>query len=262
MMPADTALMRMSAVPVSDVAHSAAAVHIWMVRPDGGDMGLLSDAERERVARIASPTQRKRLIARRTAIRRILAALVGTDPAEPILERRCERCGRHHPVPLPQTGGTPLFWSSSSAADLLVVATGVRQLGVDVEPVDRTGAWAAVARRYFTTPEVAAIGPSAWRFADFWTLKEALLKAQGVGVLGGLDRLCCTTLGRDTGGWLATPDHPQWKLRRLTVAPGIACALAVDAPPDVPGALVETMWFTIPGREASCPPHSGPGADR
>lgn len=242
-----------SATPVT--AAAATAVRVWVVRlVPAGDMGVLSAAERERVSRTESPAVRERLIARRTAIRHILAALVGTDPAELVLERRCERCGKHHPVPLPPIGDTPLFWSSSSTADLLVVATGGRPLGVDVEPVDATGAWAAVARRYFTAAEVAAIGQSAERFAEFWTLKEALLKALGVGILGGLDRLCCATLRSGIGGWLVTPDHPQWSFTTLDVATGVAGALAVQEP-DGPADAVEVSAVTELTARAS-------GADR
>lgn len=66
-------------------------------------------------------------------------------------------------------------------------------LGVDVEYCSRIVAWERLLDRYFTASEQQWIQqfPSCeqkGRFWQLWTLKEALLKATGEGLSGGLDQ--------------------------------------------------------------------------
>src|SRR5262249_51699226 len=65
------------------------------------------------------------------------------------------------------------------------------QIGVDIERIDQPELAQEVAERYFSKNEVAWIqsGPTdarTIRFTELWTLKEAFLKATGVGLSGSL----------------------------------------------------------------------------
>ena len=82
---------------------------------------------------------------------------------------------------------TPLRFNISHSARLVVcaLATG-RDVGVDVENLDRRAVEPAVVARYFAPAEIAEINVEAtgWerRFLAYWTLKEAYLKARGIGI--------------------------------------------------------------------------------
>ncbi len=88
---------------------------------------------------------------------------------------------------------TPLFFNLSHTEG--VVAVGVsegRELGVDVEGLRPRNATRDVAKRFFAEPEhrsLEGLDPETWvgRFFDFWTLKEAYLKARGAGLTLPLD---------------------------------------------------------------------------
>jgi 4'-phosphopantetheinyl transferase len=65
-------------------------------------------------------------------------------------------------------------------------------VGFDMEKSGRRTDFLALAKRFFTATEVAAImaagndaGPC---FLELWTAKEAILKLEGTGISGGLDR--------------------------------------------------------------------------
>jgi 4'-phosphopantetheinyl transferase len=84
-----------------------------------------------------------------------------------------------------------LHFNVAHTRGLVVMAVGAMpELGVDVERID-PGVRLAVARRYFSAPEVAALDSlppeeRPRRFQRLWTLKEAYLKAIGTGISGGL----------------------------------------------------------------------------
>ena len=80
------------------------------------------------------------------------------------------------------TSRTPTAWSC--------VRSGDRELGVDVESLDR--ATSHVAEDFFAPIELAALRalPEAEqreRFLEYWTLKESYIKARGMGLALALD---------------------------------------------------------------------------
>lgn len=69
-----------------------------------------------------------------------------------------------------------------------------RDVGVDVEHIERAAEYLKIAERNFSPDEVTglrALEPKSRtrRFFEFWTLKEAFIKAMGIGVSLGLDRV-------------------------------------------------------------------------
>ena len=168
---------------------------------------LLSSGEQERAARAGSDLVRRRFAARRIILRQVLGEAAGMAPGRLVLERRCARCAKLHPVPL-FDGTRTHWWSSSSAGPLVVLAIAAWPVGIDVEPVSGHDGWQAIARRYFAAGEAAAIGGDQRAFLRSWTLKEAYLKAQGLGLVGGLDALDCAGLARPlTAGGARVPSR-------------------------------------------------------
>jgi len=83
--------------------------------------------------------------------------------------------------------GTDLHFNVSHSAGLVVCALGRgRELGVDLENLDRHPPDPALVARYCSRSEAADIAAQGdrWRerFLVYWTLKEAYLKARGLGI--------------------------------------------------------------------------------
>ncbi|MBN8728541.1 MAG: 4'-phosphopantetheinyl transferase superfamily protein [Xanthomonadales bacterium] len=114
-------------------------------------------------------------------------------------------------------------------------------LGVDIEWRERRIQVQELARRFFTAAEADALdglAPDLRRaaFLRLWTHKEAVLKAFGVGLSFGLDRL---EFSLDARGAVAAlraidaacgPVH-EWRLHAFRPAPGVEGALAWRGPP-------------------------------
>lgn len=209
-------------------------VRIWLTSVDNVDLSpggdLFSVDELTRAERMASADLRNRFLARRRMARTLLARETGGDPAALVLERRCERCGELHPASPLDGGG--VWWSASSSAGLAAVAIAGCRVGLDIEKQGGRPRWERIAERFYSDDERRAVAGSPLRFLELWTLKEAYLKALGLGLPGGLRSLECTGLTPAPAGWSTTAAHPGWRFRGLEPEPGFAGALAVEGAPD------------------------------
>jgi 4'-phosphopantetheinyl transferase len=211
-------------------------LQIWISAVDDLDLtaarGSLSPEELARAERMGSPQLRQRFLARRWMARVLLAKAVGATPGALPIERRCERCGGLHPTS-PLAGETgEAWWSASSSAGLAAVAISDWRVGLDVEERRERPRWERIARRFYSEDERRAVAGSADRFLEFWTLKEAFLKAIGMGLQGGLRSFECTGLARSSGDWMESAAHPGWRFRQLELRDGVVAALAVEGAPD------------------------------
>lgn len=204
------------------------AVHIWWFRGDQAPVAELLDAsERSAMGRLRSEADRLRFAARRTNLRRVLAAYGAGQPAELRIERWCERCGDpHHGRPRLWSPATVSFSTASRpGAALIAVSTPSMRVGVDLERADLSAA-AAVFDGALGSLEHACVDPSdPMGVVRLWCRKEALLKADGVGLavvsLTGID-----VRNELVQGWhLADlPLHGDWVgaiATRSTAAPTI-----------------------------------------
>lgn len=181
---------------------------------------------------MGSPELRRRFLARRWMARALLGEATGSDPGALALERRCERCGGLHPASPLAGESEDVWWSASSSGGLAAVAISPWRVGLDIERKRVRRRWEGIARRRYSKDEQRAVAGSAERFLDFWTLKEAYLKALGLGLAGGLGSLECTGLCRSLGDWMEGEAHPGWRFRQLQPRPGIVAALAVEGSPE------------------------------
>jgi 4'-phosphopantetheinyl transferase len=90
---------------------------------------------------------------------------------------------------------TPLHFNLAHSAGLVVCAlANGREVGVDVEDLERPPVDPRMLPRYFAPAEAADIEAQgeAWRerFLQYWTLKEAYLKARGLGIALPLREIC------------------------------------------------------------------------
>lgn len=143
---------------------------------------LLDPAELERAARFRFEPDRERFIIAHGLLRTLLGERLGAHPAE-------LRFGRG-PYGKPFLEGSDLRFNLSDTKDALVIAIGsTSEIGVDVETMARNVDHRSVSEHYFTPEEVEVIAGSTDRkrkFLEFWTRKEAVLKASGVGIMEDL----------------------------------------------------------------------------
>ena len=194
---------------------SAGEVHVWWVTDRAAGPEVCSPQELAQAHRLLRTEDRQRFIARRSAVRLILAGYTSTIPEALMFDRTCRWCGdRRHGRPRLE-GQTDLSFSTSSRPGRVVVAIAGPEMsvGVDIEPVDSRGA-DAVAEVALTAGErtATADGSAASRLR-LWCRKEAVLKAMGLGLAerlpSDLDVRCDQAAGyhitdvRSPSGWVA-----------------------------------------------------------
>jgi 4'-phosphopantetheinyl transferase len=223
-------------------------VQIWLASLDDIDLesapAELSAEELARADRLASPQRRRRFLTRRWVARALLARRTGGAPAELVLERRCGRCGGMHPANPLVAEGRELWWSATSSAGLAAVAIAPQRLGIDLEKRADRPHREAIARRFYRAEESRAVAGSPSRFLEFWTLKEAYLKALGKGLGGGLGSLDCAHLAPVGDGWSSSAEQSGWRFRNLEVAPDFVAALAIEGKPEE---IQQRDWAELSG---------------
>jgi len=149
-------------------------------------IALMGSAELEALARIKAPHRRMEFLYGRATLRRLLAIYGGTA-AEGIMinhdsgGKPCAKTFNEHWIPV---------FNVSHSGDVLAIAVSPHgQVGIDVEQADRKlgNDLENIAKRHFSLEEWRTLEatPSESRldvFFRMWTLKEAILKAVGVGL--------------------------------------------------------------------------------
>ena len=143
---------------------------------------LMTEGERARCLRLVRDVDRRTFAITRALVRRSLSGYGPTAPADWHFVTNQHQCPFVDPV---QAGTPPLQFNLSHTHGLVALAvTRGHRVGVDVERVTRV-VDLAVADRHFAPAEVrdlrrlpAEEQPVA--FFEYWTLKEAYIKARGM----------------------------------------------------------------------------------
>jgi 4'-phosphopantetheinyl transferase len=202
--------------------------HVWAVTLDALDDGhlrWLSSDEHARVARFRFDRDRRQHLASRALARAALSRYTGVDPAAWVFTT-----GPHgKPQIEGPIVGAPAF-NVAHAGELVVCAVAGVDVGVDVEGLDIPDAL-ALAGTACSPGERALLeslppGERSAHFAALFTIKEAYLKARGVGMSIALDRIG-VALDPDRLTTIPDDDPGRWQITRLAL-PGyqIATALA------------------------------------
>ncbi len=177
---------------------------------------ILSISEQSRLAQVQHPRALAEFVAGRFMIRTTLGHLLGIEPADVIITESARGAlsldSTHHQ--------TDLCFNLSHTDGLVVLAVARQPVGVDVEWLDRTGRTVELADRYFARTETGSLLALAGtaqrdRFFDLWTLKEAYIKARGLGLalsLGGFafDRFESPPLSVAVDAALADRPDSEW----------------------------------------------------
>jgi 4'-phosphopantetheinyl transferase len=223
---------------------------------------LLPPEERSREERFTHEPSRRQFLVARALARTVLAHYTGRDPRE--LRFECNAYGKPFLSPPAGTSsaGPSLEFNLSHTGGLVVCAvTSGNAVGVDVEDCGRRTDYLELAQRFFAASEAAVLAglpPDQQRrlFFEFWTLKEAFIKARGMGLSIPLDGFAFSPPPdlppRISFPKLAGEDSQAWQFARLSMGPRYQIAVALDrkAPPVLELFVRETrpLRHQTPGR--------------
>lgn len=199
---------------------------------------LLSEDEQARQLRFYFPHDRESYLIAHALTRSVLGAALGLAPSA----LRFELGPHGRPELAPGQSDLGLRFNLSHARGMVACAIALeRDVGVDVEQVDRRVEIAQLARQVFSDSERAALfalGTDAQRerFFRLWTLKEGYIKAVGKGLAIPLR---CVSLQLDDPGAIRVmfsppveDDAAAWQFRTYWPTPGHMISVAArDAQP-------------------------------
>lgn len=213
---------------ILDGAHVPAWYFAWEEAPPSPQVQklyeLLSPEERERHGRFHFERDRLAYLLAHSLLRRVLSRY----ECVPEASWRFERNSYGKPfVAAPRPG---LYFSLTHTAGMVACAISpCVEVGVDAERVDRTCEYLTLSRRCFAPAEARSTESAtpellAERFFTFWTLKEAYVKARGMGLslpLQGFE----VRLGEAGAAGIA--NESDWHLRTFRPAPAHILSVAV-----------------------------------
>lgn len=201
-------------------------------------LAWLAPEERQRYDRLVFAEKKHEFLVTRALVRAVLAPLVGEPPAA--LAFDLGPYGRPELRGAARSGRSLRFNLSNTHGLVACAVAWDRDVGVDVEFLERRTETTSVADRFFSPSEVAALValPEAHRrrrFFELWTLKEAYIKARGLGLAiplasfsFGLDHVGPPTIAFAP----SLPDDPAtWRFEQFYPSSEHAMALATRVAP-------------------------------
>lgn len=213
----------------------ASEVHLWSCELEAHGaaasdcLALLDAAELARWKRLRFEAGKHQLLYSHALLRTVIGGYLRIAPAD----LRFGRGDRGKPF---LVGSHDLSFNLTHAGNqaLLAVSAGDLELGVDIERHHQGRRLDSLARRHFAPAEVAGLAalPESARLAgfyDYWTLKEAYVKARGQGLALPLDGFWFL-YGRTPG--LAArpevdPDPARWNFWSYREPAGYSAAVAI-----------------------------------
>jgi 4'-phosphopantetheinyl transferase len=206
---------------------------IWGPRSHSGSFPscelLLEPSQREHAARFRFPRDRQRFIACHALLRLILASYTGRAPEA--LRFVYGQFGK--PSLAPESGASQLRFNLAHSDGLALYAVARhRNVGVDVERILPDAVTRALTEAVLCQVEAAEFQalPESARckaFFDYWTCKEACLKALGVGLQIEPNSFA-VALGPGEHAALLPGTHTRWVVQSLEVAAGYAAAVSAE----------------------------------
>ena len=218
-------------------------IHLWLVDLDQPLTPLpelaatLTADEQERAGRFRFPEHQARFIAGRGLLRELLSGYLNR-PAAALRFRR----GLHgKPELAGEEAAAGLHFNLSHSGHRALYAVARREVGVDLEKLDRSADYAGIMARICGPQEQAAfqtLHPEQRQDAFFacWTRKEAIAKAIGSGFASGLPTLevCLPDSDRAKAH---DPAGREWGVMNVSLEPGWAGAVAATG--------VDWRWIRI-----------------
>lgn len=223
-------------------------IDLWVARP--GDIAdetlltqyrsLLAPDEEIRMQRLVREQDRHRFLVTRALTRVMLSRYLSVDPQK--LEFGKNRYGRPFLAKI-DTHFQPLSFNITHTHDCVAIGiTRQRTIGIDIESTGRKAAAIGVANRFFSPLEHRALNDlppehQHTRFFAYWTLKEAYIKARGMGLAIPLSKFSFDFTGPDTFALYVDEaledDASAWQFWQIGVEEEFlvsVCASALEGP--------------------------------
>jgi 4'-phosphopantetheinyl transferase len=191
---------------------------------------VLSAEERKQRDRFRMPSDRRDYTLAHNLLRRSLSRYAATRPEGWEFVREMDGKPRLHPA--------ALSFNLTHSRDLVACAIArAMPLGIDVERTDRLIEVAQLATQFFSASEAASLrraqGDQRNRFFDLWTLKEAFVKAIGLGLSQPLNMFSFVVDGDDSHIRFEAPQGYngfEWQFALYAPAADARLAVAAHAP--------------------------------
>ena len=168
-------------------------VHLWGIKLDGPSLclercaGWLDEVEGQRAARLVREDLRRHYVLAHGGLRAVLGKYLGVAPGHIEIDRTTT--GKPFLTKDLQERSAITFNLSHAHGRALVAVSRAQEVGIDLERVRSDVSVENLSRRYFTQSEHTTIMESApdqraTIFFRYWVAKEAVLKAQGIGLRG------------------------------------------------------------------------------
>lgn len=179
---------------MSQKSITVAFTELRELQPD--ELANLAQYEADRASSLKAQRRRQQFLCGRALLRTILERHTGENAASHQLVS--DDKGKPHCVDGPAV-------SIAHSGNLIVCAvTNLGDIGIDIEVPRRQRDTVGIAETYFSGEESRWLTTQpADRFYMLWVLKEAWLKATGLGLAGGLDRLRCIVTPPDIEAHIA-----------------------------------------------------------
>ena len=213
-------------------------IHVWYACVDCSLIeikefsAVLSAEETARAQRFRSAQDRDRHIVQHGLLRSLLAGYLGCAARQ--VHIRTSAHGKPC-IEGKDAEGSLQFSLSHSGAYAAFAFNRCDSIGVDIEEVREIPEMEEIVAQHFTPREKAEMlaCPIDWKLKTFyrlWTRKEAVLKAQGEGLLKAIDCVDVAT-GEDPGHWKVFIEEgsavEEYSVTDIEGPPGFAAAVAV-----------------------------------
>jgi 4'-phosphopantetheinyl transferase len=212
-------------------------IHLWGFTLEGSLSCVeafrqwLDEEEQVRASRFVRQEDRRRYILAHGSLRAVLSRYAGCAPNELTFKRRAE--GKPYLVPSGAWQQPPTF-NMAHSHERALIAVANQEIGVDLERSRSKIELLKLAERFFTRSDYARLAglpqvQQASEFFRYWVAKEAVLKAQGIGLhsLGECEVLPAVggneaTIRAVSGSAI----QPGWMIRWLSCGAGWEGAVA------------------------------------
>ena len=195
---------------------------------------LLSADELERAGKFHFEKDHSKFIMARGVLRMILAGYLGLKPRE----LRFEYTSFGKPFLSENNGSDIISFSLSHSDDIALYAVTINQsVGVDVERIKESVDIAQIANRFFSTGEIQSLEcihekERPGKFFQYWTRKEALVKAIGKGISFPLELIDVSLVKGKTLSPIklsgTIEENSCWNVQDLYPGHGYAAAIATE----------------------------------
>ena len=223
--------------PTCSLELPAQEVHVWLANLDDYAADslkpLLADDELARAARFHFDKDRNHFIVARGLLRKLLAAYLGVGAAE----LRFAYAEKGKPS-LRESQRSSLKFNLAHSHGMAIYAfSRGREIGVDLEFIREGLADEKVAERFFSEREINDLRslPADARkqaFFDYWTRKEAYIKARGDGLSMPLDEFDVSLAPDKPAAWLRNHKEPgevaRWSMQSVAVPAGYVAAVVAE----------------------------------